>query len=55
MKSVPENGFGYDPIFFLPERGCSTAELPPEEKNNVSHRGNALRSMKALLEKEHLL
>ena len=50
-----ENGFGYDPIFFLPERGCSTAELPPEEKNNVSHRGNALRSMKALLEKEHLL
>ena len=50
-----ENGFGYDPIFFLPERGCSTAELPPEEKNNVSHRGNALRSMKALLEKKHLL
>ena len=50
-----ENGFGYDPIFFLPERGCSTAELLPEEKNNVSHRGNALRSMKALLEKEHLL
>ena len=34
------------PSFFPPERGCSTAELPPEEKNNVSHRGNALRSMK---------
>ena len=50
-----ENGFGYDPIFFLPERGCSTAERPPEEKNSVSHRGNALRSIKALLEKEHLL
>lgn len=50
-----ENGFGYDPIFYLPERGLTTAELPPEEKNNVSHRGNALRSMKALLEKEHLL
>ena len=50
-----ENGFGYDPIFFLPERGCSTAELPPEEKNSVSHRGNALRSIKTLLEKEHLL
>ena len=50
-----DSGFGYDPIFFLPERGCSTAELPPEEKNSVSHRGNALRSIKALLEKEHLL
>ena len=50
-----ENGFGYDPIFFLPERGCTTAELSPEEKNRVSHRGNALQSMKAMLEKEHLL
>lgn len=50
-----ENGFGYDPIFYLPERGCSTAQLPPDEKNSVSHRGNALRSMKDLLEKEHLL
>ena len=50
-----ENGFGYDPIFYLPDRGCSTAQLPPHEKNSVSHRGNALRSMKALLEKEHLL
>ena len=51
-----ENGFGYDPIFYLPERGLTTAELPPEEKNNVSsHRGNALRKMKELLEKENLL
>lgn len=50
-----ENGFGYDPIFYLPERGCTTAELPPEEKNSISHRGNALRLMKDLLEKEHLL
>lgn len=50
-----ENGFGYDPIFYLPDRGCSTAELPREEKNSVSHRGNALRSMRELLEKEHLL
>ena len=50
-----ENGFGYDPIFYLPERGCTTAELPPEEKNSISHRGNALRLMKELLEREHLL
>ena len=50
-----ENGFGYDPIFYLPERGCTTAELPPEEKNSISHRGNALRLMKELIERERLL
>lgn len=49
------NGFGYDPIFYLPERGVSTAEIPPEEKNSISHRGNAMRKMKELLEKENLL
>ncbi len=38
-----ENGFGYDPIFYYPPFGKSTAELSPEEKNAVSHRGNALR------------
>ena len=38
-----ENGFGYDPIFFYPPAGCTTAELPPEQKNAVSHRGQALR------------
>ena len=54
-KEKGENGFGYDPIFYLPERGCTTAELPPEEKNSISHRGNALRLMKELLEREHLL
>lgn len=50
-----ENGFGYDPIFYLPKRGLTTAELLPEEKNSISHRGNALRKMKELLEKENLL
>lgn len=40
-----ENGFGYDPIFFLPEKGRSTAELDEEEKNAISHRGKALREM----------
>ena len=38
-----ENGFGYDPIFFYPPLGKTTAELDPEEKNQVSHRGNALK------------
>lgn len=40
-----ENGFGYDPLFELPERGCTSAELPPEEKNALSHRGRAARAM----------
>ncbi len=40
-----ENGFGYDPIFFLPEYGKTSAEISPEEKNEVSHRGKALRMM----------
>ena len=38
-----ENGFGYDPIFYYPPLGKTTAELSPEEKNAVSHRGNALK------------
>ena len=44
-----ENGFGYDPIFYLPEYGCTTAELDPETKNELSHRGKALRAMKEQL------
>ncbi len=44
-----ENGFGYDPIFFLPEYGKTSAELLPEEKNAVSHRGKALRMMEEKL------
>lgn len=46
-----ENGFGYDPIFYLPERGCTTGELLPEEKNAISHRGIAVRKMVEILKK----
>lgn len=46
-----EGGFGYDPIFYVPEFGKSTAELSEEEKNAVSHRGRALRAMKEELKK----
>ncbi len=45
-----ENGFGYDPIFFLPQYGKTSAELSPEQKNAISHRGQALRMMKMALE-----
>lgn len=45
-----ENGFGYDPIFYLPEFGCTSAEITPEQKNELSHRGKALRGMKKHLE-----
>ncbi|SHO54123.1 XTP/dITP diphosphatase [Anaerocolumna xylanovorans] len=48
-KISGENGFGYDPIFWVPEFGCTSAELPPEVKNAVSHRGKALGSMKEKL------
>lgn len=41
-----ENGFGYDPIFYVPEYKCSTAQLTMEQKNELSHRGKALRAMK---------
>lgn len=44
-----ENGFGYDPIFYLPEYQCYSAELAPEEKNKISHRGKALELMKEQL------
>ena len=46
-----ENGFGYYPVFYLPERGCTTGELPPEEKNAISHRGIAVRKMVEILKK----
>ncbi len=47
-----ENGFGYDPIFYVPEYGCTTAQMDPDKKNELSHRGNALRAMRAIMEKK---
>ena len=49
-----DNGFGYDPIFYLPEYGRTAAELTDEEKNRISHRSRALELMKAELEKRML-
>lgn len=48
-KPAGENGFGYDPIFYLPDRKKTTAEISSEEKNEISHRGKALRQIKELL------
>lgn len=47
-----ENGFGYDPIFVIPECGCTTAQLDPVKKNELSHRGKALRAMRKVLEEK---
>ena len=44
-----EGGFGYDPIFYLPERGCTSAQLTAQEKNAISHRGKALREAVSVL------
>ncbi|OGI42974.1 MAG: non-canonical purine NTP pyrophosphatase, RdgB/HAM1 family [Candidatus Muproteobacteria bacterium RBG_16_64_11] len=47
-------GFGYDPVFFVPTHGCSSAELPAEAKNRLSHRGQALRKLVQALGHAHL-
>ncbi len=44
-KPAGEFGFGYDPIFYMPDKGCTTAQMRPEDKNIISHRGIALRRM----------
>lgn len=46
FQPAGENGFGYDPIFYVDEYDCSAAQLPPEKKNELSHRGKALRAIK---------
>lgn len=45
-----ENGFGYDPVFYVPTHHCSSAELPPAVKNSLSHRGKALRQLLTALD-----
>jgi len=50
-REIGENGFGYDPIFFVPHLNKTVAELTREEKNAISHRGNAIRKLKPLLER----
>ena len=49
-EMLGENGFGYDPIFYVPEYGCTTAQMDPDKKNELSHRGNALRAMRRIIE-----
>jgi XTP/dITP diphosphohydrolase len=50
-REIGENGFGYDPIFFVPHLEKTVAELTRDEKNAISHRGNAIRKLKPLLDK----
>lgn len=48
-----ENGFGYDPVFFVPEEHCASAELSPEQKKQRSHRGQALQKLFAILNEQY--
>ena len=54
-EAAGENGFGYDPILYLPEYGCTSAQLSPEQKNEISHRGKALRKMYRMLQQKGLI
>ena len=51
-EAAGDNGFGYYPIFYVPEYGCTTAEMKPEQKNELSHRGKALRAMRDILKEK---
>ncbi|MBN1456616.1 MAG: XTP/dITP diphosphatase [Sedimentisphaerales bacterium] len=48
-EEIGANGFGYDPIFFVPKLGKTVAQISPEEKNKISHRGNAIHKLKGML------
>ena len=51
-QTIGDKGFGYDPIFYLPEYGCTTGQMPLELKNKLSHRGKALERMKEVIRKK---
>ena len=51
-EEAGSNGFGYDPLFYMPEYGCTTAQMSPEQKNRISHRAEALHKLVALLDAE---
>ena len=51
FEPAGDGGFGYDPVFFLPEYGCTMAQLPPETKNRISHRARAIRAALPVLER----
>lgn len=50
MAARGDNGFGYDPVFYVPTHDCSSAELPAAVKNSLSHRGQALRQLVSALQ-----
>ncbi|MEQ8427452.1 MAG: RdgB/HAM1 family non-canonical purine NTP pyrophosphatase [Gammaproteobacteria bacterium] len=50
IEPVGENGFGYDPVFYVPEHQCTSAQLKPDVKNSLSHRGQALRGLLAKMQ-----
>ena len=51
-EEVGDGGFGYDPLFYIPSEGCTMAQLSPERKNEISHRGNALRAFVRKMKEE---
>ena len=52
MEPSGTEGFGYDPILYLPDYGCTSAQISLEEKNKISHRGKALKKMRERLNRE---
>lgn len=54
-KPAGENGFGYDPIVYVPEYGMTTGQMDPDAKNAISHRGKALTAMKKILEERKII